>query len=64
MKTEEILRYESEFKAMQDALGTSFLVFDFPREGTLIRVEDRRDHEWERLSCNYIAKETKDTNFA
>jgi hypothetical protein len=32
MKTEEILRYEAEFKAMQEALGTALLVFDFPRQ--------------------------------
>jgi len=30
MKTEEILHYEKEFKAMGEALGTSLLVFDFP----------------------------------
>ena len=31
MKTEEILRYESEFKAMQEVLGTFLLVFEFPK---------------------------------
>ena len=31
MKTEEILRYEAEFKAMQDAFRTPLLVFDFPK---------------------------------
>ena len=31
MKTEEILRYEEEFKIMEEALGTSLLVFDFLR---------------------------------
>jgi cobyric acid synthase len=30
MKTEEILRYEEEFKVMEEALGTSLLVFGFP----------------------------------
>jgi hypothetical protein len=29
MKTEELLRYEAEFKAMQEALGITLLVFEF-----------------------------------
>jgi hypothetical protein len=29
MKTEELLRYEAEFKAMREALGTSLLMFEF-----------------------------------
>lgn len=29
MKTEELLRYEAEFKLMQEALGTTLLVFEF-----------------------------------
>lgn len=40
MKTEEILRYESEFKAMQKVLGTSLLVFEFPKTRALIKGED------------------------
>lgn len=30
MKTEEFLRYEAEYRAMQEALGTCMLAFDFP----------------------------------
>ncbi len=30
MKTEELIRYEVEYKAMKQALGTSLLVFEFP----------------------------------
>ena len=29
MKTEEILRYEAEYQAMQEAFGTQLLTFDF-----------------------------------
>jgi hypothetical protein len=29
MKTEELLRYDAEFKAMQEALGVMLLVFKF-----------------------------------
>jgi hypothetical protein len=32
MKTEEILRYEIEFKEMGDAFGTTLLVYDFPKQ--------------------------------
>jgi len=32
MKTEEILRYEAEFKAMQEAFGTCLLIYEFPRQ--------------------------------
>ncbi len=31
MKTEELLRYEAEYRAMQEAFGTFLLVFDFPK---------------------------------
>ena len=31
MKTEELLRYEAEYRAMQEALGTKLMRFDFPR---------------------------------
>ena len=30
MKTEELLRYEAEYRAMQEAFGTFLLVFEFP----------------------------------
>ena len=40
MKTEDILRYKAEFKAMQEAFGTALLVFDFPRHGL-----SSEDHE-------------------
>ena len=32
MKTEEILRYEAEFKAMEKTFGTFLLVYEFPRQ--------------------------------
>jgi hypothetical protein len=32
MRTEELLRYEAEYEAMSKALGTSLLMFDFPKE--------------------------------
>jgi hypothetical protein len=35
MKTEDILRYEAEFKAMQEAFGTSMLVFEFPGQSPI-----------------------------
>lgn len=31
MKTEEILRYEAEYQAMQEAFGTHLLIFDFAK---------------------------------
>jgi hypothetical protein len=31
MKTEEILRYEAEYQAMQEAFGTHLLTFDFAK---------------------------------
>jgi hypothetical protein len=31
MKTEELLRYEAEYRAMGEAFGTFLLVFDFPK---------------------------------
>lgn len=31
MKTEELLRYEAEYRAMQEAFRTILLVFDFPK---------------------------------
>jgi hypothetical protein len=32
MRTEELLRYEAEYKAMREALGTDLLVFVFPKQ--------------------------------
>ena len=32
MKTEELIRYEVEYKAMRQALGTYLLVFEFPKQ--------------------------------
>ena len=31
MKTEELLRYEAEYRAMQEVFGTFLLVFDFSK---------------------------------
>jgi len=51
MKTEEILRYESEFKAMQKVLGTSLLVFEFPKTNALIKGK-----EWFELGGEQAAQ--------
>ena len=37
MKTEELLRYEAEYRVMGEAFGTFLLVFDFPK---LERIEN------------------------
>jgi hypothetical protein len=31
MKTEDLLRYQAEYRAMQEVLGTFLLVFDFSK---------------------------------
>jgi hypothetical protein len=39
MKTEDLLRYQAEYRAMQEALGTFLLVFDFSRgEGREVTI--------------------------
>lgn len=50
MKTEELLRYEAEFKAMQEVFASHLLVFDYP--GQLL------DHR-QRLKDGPAAKEDK-----
>lgn len=42
MRTEEILRYEAEFKAMQEELGNFLLVFDFPKGENSLDVPARK----------------------
>ena len=37
MKTEEILRYEAEYQAMQEAFGTRLLIFDFAKHRSVIK---------------------------
>ncbi len=37
MKTEELLRYEAEYRAMQEAFGTFLLLFDFSKPEGVVK---------------------------
>jgi hypothetical protein len=41
MRTEELLRYDTEYRAMQKALGTSLLVFAFPGEAFCLENQEQ-----------------------
>lgn len=38
MKTEELLRYEAEYRAMQEAFDSFLLVFDYPKNNQDLSV--------------------------
>jgi cellulose synthase/poly-beta-1,6-N-acetylglucosamine synthase-like glycosyltransferase len=62
MKTEEILRYESEFKTMQKVLKTSLLVFEFPKANSLIRGEAGQGQEPFGLGEKHVAEDLEVSN--
>ena len=44
MKTEELLRYEAEYQAMQEAFGTHLLVFDFMKHEGKVKLPDLQNN--------------------
>lgn len=42
MKTEEILRYEAEYQAMQEAFRTHLLIFDFVKHEGKLNIREEK----------------------
>jgi hypothetical protein len=58
MKTEELLRYEAEYQAMQEALGTHLLVFEFPQASTSCMGENEQSCQVAETRSTFIAEKS------
>jgi hypothetical protein len=59
MRTEELLRYEAEYQAMQEALKTPWLVFEFPQASILCKDDGASLFQKTETSRTFIV-EVKD----
>jgi hypothetical protein len=57
MRTEELLRYEAEYEAMQEALRTLLLVFEFPQAGTSCKDDGKSIRHGTEMSRTFIIEE-------